>query len=148
MDMNRTGMILTITATWVAITVCGWSGQWFAGLILGVALMLFYMMLGATKKGKLSMKLMIYPFLPWAIMWIIGFYFSNHYAILFDGRMPEFTILGFHPSFAFTVFTYWVGGVLTLTVGFNLFSDHWLSKDDWNRFKEKIAEMNAKKEEI
>ncbi|MTI69109.1 MAG: hypothetical protein FH751_02490 [Firmicutes bacterium] len=149
MDIGKksTGIILIITSLWVFITICGWNGNWFVGLISSVVLMLLYMMLGASKNGKLSKKLFMYPLLSWGVLWIVGFYFSKYYADVFAGKMPNFSILGFHPSFAFTILTYWIGGVLTLTVGLNIFTDHWLSDEDWDNFKEKIKAINSAKEE-
>ena len=145
---KRTAIILVITMLWVLITLCGWTGNWFIGLISSVILMLLYMVLGASRKGVLSKKLLIYPILSWTTIWILGFILANHYANIFKGMMPDFTILGFHPSFAFIIFAYWVGGVLTLSLGFYLFSDHWLTDDDWTEFKNKIASINAAKEEV
>lgn len=145
---RRTGIIIVITVLWAFITLSGWNGNWFAGLISSVILMLSYMMLGASKNGKLSKKLLLYPLLSWTILWITGFCFSKHYADIFDGKMPDFTILGFHPSFAFTILTYWIGGVLTLTLGFYFLADHWLSDEDWDNFKKKIESINNAKGEI
>jgi len=145
---KRTGIIIIITALWVFITLSGWNGNWFAGLIASVVLMLLYMMLGASKDGQLSKKLFAYPLLSWAVLWIVGFYFSKYYADAFLGKMPDFSILGFHPSFAFTILTYWIGGVLTLTLGLYFFADHWLSDKDWDDFKKKIEAMNSAKEEF
>lgn len=145
---KRTGIIIFITVLWVFITISGWNGNWFSGLISSVVLMLLYMMLGAAQNGKLNKKLFLYPLLSWAVLWIAGFYFSKYYADVFAGRMPDFTVLGFHPSFAFTILTYWIGGVLTLTVGFYIFSDYWLSDKGWDNFKKKIEAINAAKEEL
>ncbi len=147
-ENKRTGIIIVITAFWVLITLSGWNGNWFVGLISSVILMLLYMMLGASKNGRLSKKLLVYPLLSWAVLWIVGFNFSKYYADMFAGKMPNFTILGFHPSFAFTILTYWIGGVLTLTLGFYFLADHWLSDEDWNNFKKKIEEINSAKGEI
>ncbi len=144
---KRTGIILIITSLWAFITISGWIGNWFIGLISSVILMFLYMVLGASKNGKLSKQLFLYPLLSWAVLWSAGFGFSKYYAEVFAGKMPDFTILGFHPSFAFTILTYWIGGVLTLTLGFYFFADHWLSDDDWNNFKKKIESINSAKEE-
>ncbi|MEY8416639.1 hypothetical protein AAK964_10085 [Tissierella praeacuta] len=147
MDLKekKTLFILLTTALWVIITICGWTGHWLLGMVLGVVLMLLYMILGAAKKGVLSRKLLFYPFSIWSILWILSFILSDYHSKIFDGMMPSYTILGLHPSFAWTVFTYWIGGVLTLTLGFVFYKDLWLSKEDWNDFKKKIGEINTKK---
>lgn len=144
---KRNSIIILVTLLWIVITLCGWTGKWFFGLISSVVLMLLYMMLGSARNGRLSKKLFLYPLLSWAVLWSLSFYFSKYYATVFSGKMPDFTILGFHPSFAFTILTYWIGGVLTLTLGFYYFSDEWLSEEDWNNFKIKIESINSAKEE-
>jgi len=140
MDLSdkRTGIVVLIGVLWMIITVLGWKEQYLAGMYLGVILMLLHLMLGAAKNGKLSSILFVYPFILWAVLWCASFFLSNHYADQFSGVIPDFTILGFHPSFAWTILTYWIGGVLTLTIGFILYKDEWLSEKDWQEFKEKI----------
>lgn len=150
MDVNlkdkTTSMIILTTVLWVIITVCGWTGRHVVGMVLGVGLMLVYMMLGAAKKGVLNKKFFIYPLLLWAVLWVASFILSDYYSNLFGIAMPSFTILGFHPSFAWTILTYWIGGVLTLTVGFVLYENLWLSAEDWDDFRNSLQEVNRKKE--
>ena len=146
MNLNgkSTLFMSVITVLWVVITLMGWTGYWLPAMYLGVILMLLYMMLGAAKQGKLSTKLLLYPLLPWAVLWIASFALSKYYADVFSGSMPDFTILGFHPSFAWTIITYWLGGVATITLGFVAFKDLWLSEKDWDDFKEKVNKISAK----
>lgn len=143
---KTTSMIILTTVLWVIITVCGWTGRHVVGMVLGVGLMLVYMMLGAAKKGVLNKKFFIYPLLLWAVLWVASFILSDYYSNLFGIAMPSFTILGFHPSFAWTILTYWIGGVLTLTVGFVLYENLWLSAEDWDDFRNSLQEVNRKKE--
>jgi hypothetical protein len=140
MDISgkRTGIIVLIGILWIVITVLGWKNYAMAGMYLGVVLMLLHMMLGAANNGRLSSRMFLYPLLVWAVLWCLSFFLSRYHADLFAGRVPDFTIVGLHPSFAWTVITYWLGGVATLTVGFILLQDEWLSEKDWNAFKEKI----------
>lgn len=141
-----TSMIILTTILWVIITVCGWKGQYIIGMILGVFLMLVYMSIGAANQGVLNKKFFTYPLMVWATLWVLSFILSDYHGKLFTGTMPSFTILGFHPSFAWTVITYWIGGVLTLTLGFVLYKDLWLSDEDWNNFIKKIGQIDGKKE--
>ncbi|WP_130805626.1 hypothetical protein [Senegalia massiliensis] len=137
-EKGITIIIILTTILWTVINVLGWSGNHMLGLYLGVILMLLYMVLGVANKGVVSKKFLFYPLAAWSITWIIGFFLANYYGIKFAGAMPSFTILGFHPSFAPVVFLYWIGGMLTLTLGFMFFKDEWMSDKDWNDFKEKI----------
>ncbi len=59
----------------------------------------------------------------------------------------DFTVLGFHPSFAWIVFGYWLGGVAVLTVGFSLRKQAWLSDAQWEEFRETITRLNEQQGE-
>jgi hypothetical protein len=134
-------LIILIGILWAAIVYMGWENVSIPAMYLGVVLMFLHMMLGVSKKGILSKKLIVFPLIPWAILWIVSFYLSDYYSALFAGQMPNFTILGFHPSFSWTVLTYWIGGMLTLTLGFVINKDEWLSEQDWEDFKKRIKEI-------
>ncbi len=138
----RTAITLCTTALWVLITLCGWYGYWFAGLIAGVVLMLLQMAIGSASEGRLSKKLLVYPLGIWAVLWIVGFIMAKHYSDAFLNVAPSFKILGFHPSFAWILLAYWIGGVLTLTLGLVKFTDEWLPPEKWDAFKVKMEALN------
>jgi len=142
---KTTSMVILSTVLWVVITLCGWMGHHIVGMVLGVVLMLIHMMLGASRNGELDKKFFIYPLLPWAVLWTASFILSEYHSNLYGTAMPDFTILGFHPSFAWTVLTYWIGGMLTLTAGFVLYKDLWLSEEDWDNFRNSLQEINQKR---
>lgn len=143
-EKNVTSIIIFTTFLWAVINVLGWLNYHMIGMYLGVILMLMYMILGIAKKGFVSKKFLAYPLLIWVVTWILSFFLANYYGVKFAGVLPTFTILGFHPSFAPIVFLYWIGGMLTLTLGFMIYQDEWMSQTDWDDFKAKI---NAIKEE-
>ena len=59
--------------------------------------------------------------------------------------MPAFTVLGLHPSFAPVLLLYWIGGLLTLSLGFYLLQDEWLSQEDWEEFCQKAKKIKEGK---
>ena len=138
----RTHIILVITALWIVITLCGWFGKWYIGLMLGVVLMLLHMMLGAAQQGKLDKKLFLYPILTWALVWAGGFILAKRASDAFLDMAPTYKILGFHPSFAWIIICYWLGGVATLTLGFVKNKDAWLSDVAWQNFLERMKYLN------
>ncbi len=139
---KRTGIMILIAVLWVVITVLGWTNRFVPAMFLGVVLMFLHMLLGAANKGKLKASFLLYPLGLWVVLWILSFALSWYFSKEFSGRIPDFTILGFHPSFAWTVLTYWLGGVATLTIGFVVLKDQWLSQEDWDDFTKKIEELN------
>lgn len=145
-EKNVTTIIIITTALWVVINVLGWLDYAMAGFYLGVILMLLYMVLGIAKNGVVSKKFLSYPLIPWAIIWTISFYLADYYAIKFASVAPNFMVLGFHPSFASTILLYWIGGMLTLTLGFIVYRDEWLTKDDWDKFLDKIEAIKEEEE--
>lgn len=130
--------MISIAILWLAIMFMGWQGIWFPAMLLSLVLMFLHMLLGISKKGVVDKKFLLYPLLSWLVIWAGSFSLSLYFADLFAGKEPAFTILGFHPSFFWTVLLYWLGGVATLTFGFLFRKDNWLSKEEWNSFKEKI----------
>lgn len=136
---------ILIAVLWIACIVTGTTGHFVAGMVLGVPLMFLHMILGVAKQDKVSKKFLFYPILVWAVLWVVSFILSGYYADLFAGVMPSFTVLGFHPSFAPTIFLYWIGGQLTLNLGFYLFQDEWLSEKDWDDFCEKVKTLEEVK---
>lgn len=143
MDISnkRTDIMVIIALLWLVISVLGWYGHFMPAMYLGVVLMLLHMVMGVAKKGKVSNKLLSYPLLAWAVLWALSFFLSKHFADAFAGQVPSFTILGFHPSFAWTVLTYWLGGMFTLNLGFVLFKNEWLTEKEWDEFVEKVKSI-------
>lgn len=142
---SKTTIWVLIAALWIAIIVLGTLGHFVVGMVLGVPLMFLHMMLGISKEGVVSKKFLIYPMIIWAVLWIASFILSGYYADLFAGVMPSFTVFGLHPSFAPTIFLYWIGGQLTLNLGFYLLQDEWLSEKDWADFCAKAKKIKEGK---
>lgn len=135
----NTFLVVLTALCWVAVTVLGWAGLGFVGMFVGLGLLAIYLVQGLARRGRVSWRLLAFPVLPWALLWSASFALSRYHADVFHGERPTFTLLGFHPSFAWTVLTYWIGGVLTLTVGFVLRRDEWLSEADWQAFREQVG---------
>lgn len=139
MDLRKhtTLIWIMIAVLWIVCIVAGSAGHFVIGLVAAVPLMFLHMLLGVAKGGIVSKKFLVYPMLIWAVLWIASFILSGYYADKFMGTVPTFTFLGFHPSFAPTIFLYWIGGQLTLNLGFYLLRDEWLTKEEWEEFCKK-----------
>jgi len=147
MNVRATPVVILIGTLWVTVTLMGMFGLWFPALLLSLVLMVAHAVLGSAHKGRIDKSLFMHPILSWAVVWAISFVLANHYAAAFAGVKPSFKILGFHPSFAWIVFGFWLGGVAVLTVGFSLRRDLWLSDEQWAEFEKTIARLNAHREE-
>jgi hypothetical protein len=141
---KRTGIVVLIGILWVVIAVLGWNNQFMPAMYLGIVLMFLHLVLGSASKGTLKPGFLVFPLGAWAILWVLSFALAKYHADVFRGVLPDFTILGFHPSFAWTVLTYWLGGVATLSLGFVFLKDQWLSREDWDDFTKKIRELNER----
>ncbi len=142
---SKTPIAILIAILWIACIVTGTTGHFVVGMCLGVVLMFLHMMLGVAKNGIVSKRFLIYPMLCWAVLWLVSFILSGYYGDLFAGVEPTFTFLGFHPSFAPTIFLYWIGGQLTLNLGLQLRQDEWLSEKDWEDFCQKVRRIDEVK---
>lgn len=143
---HQTVIWILIAALWMVCIVSGTMGHFVFGMCAGVVLMFLHMLLGMAKGEKISKKVLIYPMGIWAVLWIVSFLLSGYYANLFQGVMPTFTVFGLDPSFAPTIFLYWIGGQLTLNLGFYLLQDEWLSEKDWNDFCDKARMIKEGKQ--
>lgn len=135
---KENALMAIMAVLWLAVMVLGWTNHYLVGMIVAVFLMLTHMLMGVAKNGKVSSKFLVYPLIIWTILWIASFCLSDYYAALFAGKMPTFNVAGFHPSFAPTFFMYYLGGMATLTVGFAVFQNEWLSDQDWENFLERV----------
>ncbi len=140
---KETALIVTSTLLWLCIMFSGWYGKWYLGMYLSLIVMFIYMVMGSAKAGVISKKLLLYPLVSWLLVWSAGFYMAQKYAVQFSDGVANFTIMGFHPSFAYIVLFYWIGGILTLTLGLNIYKDEWLSDSEWEAFKDKVAKLDA-----
>ncbi len=136
MKNGRTDTLLIIVSglLWLAMVGLAAAGHWFAGLFALLGLLLVYGVLGSSHKGRFDLKLVAFPSLVWIAMWAAAFLVGNHYAELFAGREPEFTVFGFHPSFAAIVVLFWVVPTLLMGFGFEAVKDRWLSQERWDEF--------------
>ncbi len=126
---------------WLAMVGLASAGHWFAGLYALLGLLLVYGVLGTSHKGRFDPRLVAFPSLVWLVMWAAAFWLGNHYAQLYDGREPEFTVFGFHPSFAAIVVLFWIVPTLLMGFGFEAVKDRWLSQERWDEFLRRTQEV-------
>lgn len=119
---------------WLAMVGLASAGHWLAGLYALLGLLLVYGVLGTSHKGRFDLRLVAFPSLVWLAMWAAAFWLGNHYAELYAGREPEFTVFGFHPSFAAIVVLFWIVPTLLMGFGFEAVKDRWLSQERWDEF--------------
>jgi hypothetical protein len=148
MKIGATPIVVLIGVLWIVITVMGMTGLWFPALLLSIVLMVAHAALGSAHKGRLDVSFLVYPILVWAGVWAVSFIFAKHYSDAFQGAAPSFTFLGFHPSFAWIVFGFWIGGVAALTVGFSLRKDRWMSERQWEEFTTTVNRLNEERKGV
>jgi hypothetical protein len=116
------------------------ADYWLAALYVLLPLLMIYGALGSSHKGRFDLRLVVFPTLVWIIMWAAAFGLAQHYAEAFSGRPPDFTILGFHPSFAAIIILFWLVPTLLMGFGFEAMKDRWLSQERWDDFVRRIHE--------
>ena len=143
--MNRTIDTLLIVASgalWLIMVGLAATGHWLAALYTLLPLLLIYGILGSSHNGRFDLRLVAFPTLIWIVLWASSFAFGNYYAELFSGRHPEFTVFGFHPSFAAIIVLFWLLPTLLMGFGFEAVKDHWLSRQRWENFVQRIDELS------
>lgn len=142
---NKTETFLVVLSAflWLLMVGLAAAGHWLAALFTLLPLLLVYGILGTSHKGRFDLRLVAFPTLAWIILWAIAFALGDHYAESFSGRAPDFTILGFHPSFAAIIVGFWLVPTLLMGFGFELVKDRWLSRKRWETFVQRIEELSG-----
>ena len=143
--MNRKAETLLITLSavlWLVMVSLAAMGHWLAALYTLLPLLLIYGVLGSSHKGKFDLRLVAFPTLIWIVLWAAAFWLGDHYAEVFSGQAPDFTVLGFHPSFAAIVVLFWIVPTLLMGFGFEAVKDRWLSRERWDHFVQRIDELS------
>ena len=143
--MNRKAETLLIVASavlWLVMVGLAAAGHWLAALYALLPLLLIYGVLGSSHRGKFDLRLVAFPTLIWIVLWAAAFGLGNHYAEVFSGQAPDFTVLGFHPSFAAIVVLFWIIPTLLMGFGFEAVKDRWLSRERWDHFVQRISELS------
>lgn len=138
----ETLLVLTSAALWLVMVGLAATGHWLAALYTLLPLLLIYGVLGSSHKGSFDLHLVAFPALVWVLMWAAAFWLGNHYAVAFAGRYPDFTILGFHPSFAAIIVLFWVVPTLLMGFGFVAVRDRWLSQQRWDDFVREVHDLD------
>jgi len=142
----ETLLVLTSAALWLVMVGLAASHHWLAALYTLLPLLLIYGVLGSSHKGRFDLRLVAFPALVWILMWAAAFWLGNHYAVAFAGRYPDFTILGFHPSFAAIIVLFWVVPTLLMGFGFVAVRDRWLSQQRWDDFVREVHDLDDQDE--
>jgi len=141
MKFNVETSLITLSAVlWLMMVGLAGIGHWLAALYVLLGLLLIYGVLGSSHKGHFDLRLVAFPSLVWILMWAAAFWLAEHYAVAFAGQYPDFTILGFHPSFAAIVVLFWVVPTLLMGFGFEMVKDRWLSQERWEEFVRRVHE--------
>lgn len=135
-------LVLASAALWLLMVGLAATNHWLAALYTLLPLLLIYGVLGSSHKGRFDLRLVAFPTLVWIILWAAAFWLGEHYAAAFAGRLPDFTILGFHPSFAAIITLFWVIPTLLMGFGFVAVKDRWLSQQRWDEFVRKVHELD------
>ena len=144
MNTSRIETLLMITSgvLWLVMIVLAGMGHWLAALYVLLGLLLIYGVLGSSHKGRFDLRLVAFPTLVWIVSWAAAFGLGNHYAEAFAGGSPDFTIFGFHPSFAAIIILFWVVPTLLMGFGFEAVKDRWLSKERWDDFVRRVHDIS------
>jgi hypothetical protein len=139
----ETGLTLFSAFLWLLMVGLAGTTHWFAALFVLLVLLLVYGLLGSMHKGRMDPRLILFPVLPWLVLWAVAFGLANYYAVVFAGESPAFTVLGFHPSFAAIIGLFWIIPTLLMGFGFEATKDRWLSQQRWDDYVRRVAEMGA-----
>jgi hypothetical protein len=139
---DTTPIHVIIGICFISIPVLCMTGNWFPCFYLVTIVITLYMLLGSLRKGKIDTVFFLFPLCTFFVSWVAAFTLAQRDALLFADRAPEYTLLGFHPSFFWVALLYWLGGFIILAVGIVKLRDRWLPPDEWEAFKKIMSDMN------
>jgi len=134
----ETLLVIASAVFWLLIVGLAAAGHWLAALFTLLPLLFIYGVLGSSHKGRFDLRLVAFPTLVWLVMWAAAFWLGHHFAEEFAGRPPDFTVFGFHPSFAAIILLFWIVPTLLMGFGFEAVKDRWLSKERWDDFLRRV----------
>lgn len=134
-------LFLFIGLLWIAIWIFAIMDKYIIAFMLSIILMLLHLIMGSSHDDKIEKRYLMYPLLSWALVWAIGFYLA--YANDLSGSKELF--FGFNASFGPVVYFYWIGGVLTLTLGYFFNKKAWLNDKQWEEFLEESKKFKEEK---
>ena len=145
MKPNRIQTLLMVAGgvLWLLMVGLAGAGHWLAALYVLLVLLLSYSVLGALHDGVVDLRLVAFPTGVWLMMWAAAFALGDYFAEAFAGRAPDFTILGFHPSFAAIIVLFWIVPTLLMGFGFEAMKDRWLSQERWDDFVRRVHDQTA-----
>lgn len=135
-------MFILIGLLWLAVWVLAIMDKFIIAFMLSIILMLLHLIIGSAHNEVIKKKYLLYPLIAWAVVWAIGFYLA-YYNNLHE---TQNLFLGFNSSFGPVVYFYWIGGVLTLTLGYYFNKNAWLNDEEWEEFVEKTKRIKQAKE--
>jgi hypothetical protein len=143
MDMRalQTPLVAAIGVLWAIMTVLAGLGHWFIGLFVLLVMLLLFLVLGASRNGRLDPMLAL-CMVGFVVTWALAFGLAEFHA----NRELDWTLLGFHPSFGWIVLLYWLVGTGLLAFGYVGLRHRWLSQADWQAFLEDIQGMEGRHE--
>jgi len=144
---KETMLVVLSGFLWLATTGLAWAGLWFPALFVLLALIATYATLAVTHNGRTDIRLLLFPILPWIALWAATFALAEYHANAFAGGPPDFAIFGLHPSFAWIVLAYWLGGALVMTLGYYWKRDIWLTNERWEEFVRSVHAVEPEKGE-
>lgn len=130
---------------WLVTMLLTAVGYWFSAMLVGAFVFLPYFIAGVAHNRKISAKIIVYPAILCVVIRLIGYIGAEYYSESFMGKAPDFLVTGFHPSFGFIFWCFWIGGLLTITLGFGIMYREYLPAGAWDEFLEKLEK---KREEV
>lgn len=146
---DATRDILNVVAgiLWVYLAIALWTADYHpllccSSFVTALLIIVIYFVLGASSRGMLGIVVpLLYPITCMSALWLVA------YIVAYLTRGQEFPfVLGMHPGWLASVLFFWIGTLLTSTLGYYLhFSKCVLTDEQWDDFLTEISKMKDPK---
>lgn len=148
-DGARTKLHIVGALIWAYLVVVSAVGPTapllsYSGLLAGAVLGGIYFVLGTTTGDRIgSWAPLAYPIAALVLLWCVAFTIA--YAT--RGERTDL-VLGMHTGMLSSLLLFWIGAMLTSTLGYHLhFDRHILPEESWTRFMAEVARLKSDSEE-
>jgi len=146
---DATRDILNVVAgiLWVYLAIALWTAECHpllccSSFVAALLIVVIYFILGASSRGTLGIAVpLLYPIACMSTLWILA------YIVAYATRGQELPfVFGMHPGWFAGIFFFWIGTLLTSTLGYYLFFTKCVLTDEqWEDFLTEVSKMEKRK---
>lgn len=141
-NATKDRITLILPLLWIGMIMFVFLDLGYMGMFLAIIHGMISATLGLSEGEYINKKLFLVFVIGWGILMFVALTGMIYYAVKFGNEVPDFSILGMHPSAFYFYIICWLGNLIYLGGFLVIFKDIWLPEEKWNSFVEYAASVN------